>query len=169
MFFTFIILSTRTFNASGADNYLWSTGDTTSQITLKQPGNYSLIITSETGCIYNMDTAIANLPTLFTSSFLYQDVSCHGDSSGSISFIPIGGNAPYFYSIDNGNSFYPDSVFDSISIGTYYLRAMDLYGCLSYDTVILSEPTPLIANVSATDLACRTGTRCRRSLQGDPA
>ncbi|MEO6191127.1 MAG: gliding motility-associated C-terminal domain-containing protein, partial [Saprospiraceae bacterium] len=65
-----------------------------------------------------------------SSVFDKEDASC-GLNNGSINIININGGTPtYLYSIDNGLTYLSQSLFDSLSIGTYNIQIKDRNGCV---------------------------------------
>jgi len=74
------------------------------------------------------------------------DATCAGSSDGFISISVSGGTAPYTYLWNNGQT--SNSIID-LSAGNYTLTISDALSCKHNETIILSEPAPLLANVNA--------------------
>jgi gliding motility-associated-like protein len=64
-----------------AANYLWSTGETSTSISIAAGGNYSLTITDADGCTAEAAWAVTSLPTLYTSTVLQ---SCSPQDTGTV-------------------------------------------------------------------------------------
>jgi gliding motility-associated-like protein len=90
---------------------------------------------------------------------------CYGDHDGAISILASNGTAPYYYSIDNGNSFYNNSGnFTNLAPGNYYVRIYDAHDCQAFsdlnhdgniDTVTITQPDQLqITGYDKTDISC---------------
>lgn len=72
---------------------------------------------------------------------------CLGDSNGFISVTDIiGGYSPYTYSIDS-TEFVSTSMFDSLSLGSYYIEVKDSVGCIVSTEVQLEDGFLLMADI----------------------
>lgn len=118
----------------GYSDYLWSTGDTTLQITVFTPGTYSVSVSDGNQCA-GADTTIVSLNPLPTPS-LGPDTSF----IGSILLNP--GNFAFFLWNDGS----ANSTFLADSSGIYWVQVTDSNGCTGSDTVSLTEILPPLAN-----------------------
>lgn len=95
------------------------------------PGRY--IATGYLGVCRRTDFAADTIEAIFNSpAFQYsqEEPSCYGFSDGEITFgTPSGGLPPYQFSIDNGQTFFPQNTFDALKAGEYKLVARDVTGC----------------------------------------
>ena len=71
-------------------SYLWSTADTTEDLTGVGGGSISLTLTDAVGCIALLDTAISE-PTAITASMTGTDPSCNGTMDGQAMTVASGG------------------------------------------------------------------------------
>ncbi|WP_276168635.1 T9SS type B sorting domain-containing protein [Zobellia alginiliquefaciens] len=80
------------------------------------------------------------------------DVTCFGDSNGSISItVDSGGNAPFMYSIDDGVTYVTESSFPNLTAGTYPVRVRDADNCeTTPQNIIVNEPTQITAEAEIT-------------------
>lgn len=83
------------------------------------------------------------------SSLILSKVLCNNDSTGSILAIPLGGQAPYTYSL-NGGTPQTDSVFTALNSGTYIVSVSDASMAVTMDTVMLENPFPITAGTMVT-------------------
>jgi gliding motility-associated-like protein len=84
-------------------------------------------------------------------------VDCFGGCNGIIDFtIAVGGNGAYTYSIDNGVTFVPGSVFTGLCAGNYNLVVQDGNLCSATGTVTITEPPLLTLAFSSTDAICNS-------------
>ena len=101
--------------------------------------NYDSIATiNDNSCVY--------LNTIVNST----NVTCNGGSDGSLIVTTSGGSPPYQYSLSSG---FPQAngSFSNLSAGTYYIDVIDLVnGCSTYSTVTITEPLPIIENLTMT-------------------
>ncbi len=77
-------------------------------------------------------------------------------SNASILVQANSGQAPYVYSIDNGQTFTNSNVFNNLTPGNYSFQIKDSKGCVSaplFNTV-QAPPPPLMATVANTPLLC---------------
>ena len=113
-------------------NYEWNTGQTVDTLLDIPPGEYSVTVVAENGCI-EIDTGKVELgPGRFDINFDIIHPGCMGNSSGSITAIPSGGIAPYDYLWDNGDTV---NNLDNLPVGTYYITVTDSIGCTVFDSV----------------------------------
>ena len=82
-----------------------------------------------------------------------QDISCFGDSTGTITVTASNGNAPYTYAI-NGSSPQNPGQFGSLSAGAYQIIVTDSNGCSLIIDTTLSEPPALIGTISLDQDLC---------------
>jgi len=130
--------------ASGGNapyNYLWSTGATTSTISQRPTGTYTLTITDSKGCSLS-SSAIINAGNTFPQlSINPSGVICYGTSTGNITSIVNGGTAPYSYLWSTGST--ANSV-NLLSAGSYSLVVTDGVGCTDTSMVSVLEYPPII-------------------------
>ena len=103
--------------SGGTPNYtfLWNNGQTTSTATGLSQATYSVLITDAKGCT-TTNTATITEPTLLSSSTTQNNVSCHGDSTGSAAITISGGTPNYIYLWSNGQA---NPAVSSLVAGTY--------------------------------------------------
>ncbi|MDY6327664.1 MAG: FISUMP domain-containing protein, partial [Bacteroidales bacterium] len=79
------------------------------------------------------------------------DEVCGGD--GSISLLSVGGIGLVQYSMDNGISWYDETIFKNLSAGKYTIKAKDAANCQSATTVIVAPaPRPMISVTCPADI-----------------
>ena len=134
-------------------------------------GDQSYVVTVEdvNGCtaddsvyVSEPDAITFNADVSSMSSFNGFGVSCNGSSDGEITFSNIlGGTPSYSFSIDNGATFFSDSVFNNnngslIVAGTYVLQLQDGAGCLGIPSSLnVTEPMLFTANgITTSSISC---------------
>ena len=131
--------STTTIDAgSGFDSYLWSTGSTLQNITITNPGNYSVVVTKNYGTVTCSNTKIfsvvlsnvATITNLGTNDWTENNNTITVDTS-------LNSYGNYEYSLDGIN--YQDSnVFYNLINGLYTVYVRDKNGCgISEKNVVL--------------------------------
>ncbi|MFK8103107.1 MAG: choice-of-anchor L domain-containing protein [Saprospiraceae bacterium] len=133
-------------STGGIYGYLWSSnngtilsGATTLTPIVNATGNYQLRVTNiENGCSGIDEVLITenvNLPN--DAEVIPYEPICFGDY-GSIEIIAVtGGTGPYLYSLDDGQSFYADSIFYNLNPGTYDYTIQDVFGCLYESSIVV--------------------------------
>ena len=149
---------------NGSYNILWydGTGNTFVPSTLQPGTGYWVTITDNTSCstpISPIFFTITQPGILSTVTSVLSSPSCNGLSNGSVIVAVTGGTSgAYDYqwtdvsntSISTTN----DSIAHSLSAGTYYVEVTDTNGCIANDTIIVTEPAPIMANISADSTQC---------------
>ena len=147
----------------GPFTYVWNNGMLGPIIDSLCSGWYCAQVTDANGCVSNWcDSVIVQAPCLST---LVVDIdssleTCNGNDA-SITITVSGGTAPYFYSLDGGNSYsniqFTDTILiDSISSGIYEISVIDSLNCfVSYGNVFLGTiPNPVIDSVTTINESC---------------
>ncbi len=116
-------------------SYLWSTGDTTEDLSGLQPGSYSLTATDANGVVRSK-TFYVNASDLVLTSHITQP-TCNNLVDGQIVVSVKGGNAPYTYSWNTGAT--TDSI-GGLSPGGYAVNIVDAQGCPTRAVFILQQP-----------------------------
>jgi len=131
-------------------NYSWSNGDNTQTSSNLAAGSYSVIVTDVNGCKDTFNTLIENVdgPSVALTG---SDISCNGGSDGEVVSITNGGTAPYIYNWNNGQV---TDVAGGLLAGSQTVTVTDANGCIATETINLTEPELLVANISATGSTC---------------
>lgn len=142
----------------GYSKYVWSTGnpaDTIDHIYAPGPGQYSVDLISETGCSITVDTLVSQIYVKLSHQVTPQNPTCGGDANGSITINAFGGTLAYQYSVDNGTTWQASNVFNGLVAGSYDVITQGSQGCTDTNrNVILTEPSPIFANLIITDAIC---------------
>jgi hypothetical protein len=143
------------FNNTGSCTYVWSNGNSGSNIiTNLAPGYFWVIITDSIGCIKNDTIKINDDGSPHLSIVNYKQPSCYGDSNGVINLTGNLGISPYKYSTD-GTSYSAVAQINNISGGLYNIYIRDASGCIRDTLVTFQQPDSIkIANKVADTVAC---------------
>ncbi|MFK8008666.1 MAG: T9SS type A sorting domain-containing protein [Saprospiraceae bacterium] len=121
--------------------YQWSTGSTTSQITIFFGGTYSVTVTNSNGC---SDTDQVNYFFDQVSVTPSQaNLACHGDSNGVALVFPVQGQLPFSYEWDDGDTLYTNN---QLPAGSYTVTITDAFGCTTSQDFTLTEPSEVEVN-----------------------
>ena len=143
-------ISINTSGGIGPYTYLWSTGDTTQFLVNIPSGQYFVSILDSNNCIA-IDTIMMLQPNQLNDSSSITNPTCYGFSDGSASVIAYGGTAPYSFLWNTGDT---TQTLQNISAGQYILSVIDSNSCILYDTINISQPSPISAIDSIVDVSC---------------
>ncbi len=158
-------------NVSGgtpAFSYAWSNGATTQMVTGLGAGTYTVTVTDQNGC-FLVNSITLTEPPLMTDAISAVvrncgfNVSCFGENDGSIDYTVNGGTAPYSYTWSNGAT---TEDISGLTAGTYSVTATDRNGCFTTETIVLTEPALLTANISLGTYACGYNVSCNGASNG---
>ncbi len=136
--------------------YLWdaaANNQTTETASGLSAGDYEVTITDANNCVTTLITTIAE-PAALDADFSTVGTECFGDPSGAASASISGGTPAYDYNWSNGNDT-PDII--DVAGGLYYLTVTDDNGCEMIDSVIVSQPEELDAQIDPVDVSCFEG------------
>ncbi len=134
--------------------YVWSGGGGTSQNPTGLSANtYTVTVTDGNGCTVTAST-IVNEPSALSNTNSVSDISCNGETDGSITTTATGGTINYSYSWTNGGT---TPSISNLTVGTYTVTVTDANGCTSTASSSISEPTSIVIGSSITDVSCNGG------------
>jgi gliding motility-associated-like protein len=110
-----------------SDFYSFDGGTTwvTNNVMSLPPGSYQVLIKNNLGCTSSGSYIYLSEPLLPAPLYTVVQPLCGG--SGSITINTVAA----FYSIDGGNTWVTNSVFNNLSGGYYYIRIKNSLGCIS--------------------------------------
>ncbi|MDC0249416.1 T9SS type A sorting domain-containing protein [Flavobacteriales bacterium] len=129
-------------------SYLWTNSQDTDTASNLCPGNYSLSVTDENGCVENISTTISEPNEILVSVDSTANITTYGGSDGYIYISLNGGSgllSANWTSIDGFNATTEDII--ALSSSTYFLHALDTNLCLYLDTFELTQPSSLWTNI----------------------
>ncbi len=114
--------------------YSWTSGGTNALETGMCAGTWDVTVTDDVGCIATASITLTE-PTPVDAQITTIDEVCIGDCAGVIDITGSGGAGAFNYSIDNGLTSGPGSVFNQLCAGNYDIEVEDANGC-KYTTVV---------------------------------
>ncbi len=124
-------------------------------------GNYVALVKDDLGCL-DRDTFIINpLDSVYIDTVVFNNISCNGFNDGYIqNIVPMGGTAPYEYSINGGNHFSswlcntnPNTcptgyIFSGLAAGIYDVEIWDANGCANSYKITINEPVQMAVSIT---------------------
>lgn len=154
---------------TGTLHYQWNdpANQTTQTATGIAAGNYLVTVTDDNGCLATKNITITNTNGPAISLNNITNVSCNGKSDGSVTAQVSGGQSPYTYAWDNGVNAATDS---TLSVGNHTVTVTDDNGCISSESITITEPGILAINASLTPTDCEfiNGTIAVQVTGGTP-
>ena len=118
--------------------YAWSNGGSNASNSNLAPGTYSVTVTDANGCT-SVSSIVITQPTLLTSAVVQtSNIACFG-GSGAVFVSANGGIAPY---VGIGNL--------PVVAGNQSFTITDANGCTSTSSILITQPTQLIATATQT-------------------
>ena len=117
-------------------------------------GTYTVVTTDANSCTTGGIATINGPSPLLTAITSSIDASCNGICDGSATVSVAGGTTPYTYLWTNGCT---TPTCGNLCAGTHTAVVTDANGCVTIDTILISEPAPLVMTGVVTDVSCFGG------------
>ena len=134
-------------------SYLWNdlAAQTTDTATSLAVGIYTIVVTDSNGCVATDMVNISNIGGASISIDSVVDLTCNGDSSGSISITVTGGSTPLTYLWSDSAA---TEEITGLDAGSYSVTVTDSMGCVAILDTLITEPAALVITTSSTDITC---------------
>ncbi|MBI2969081.1 MAG: Ig-like domain-containing protein [Bacteroidetes bacterium] len=135
--------------------YLWSSGNTTEDISGITAGSYAVTISDAASCqlVASVNITEPNSLSLWLNK---SDVDCYGNSNGSVNLTVSGGTAAYTYLWSNGSS---TQNISGLTPDSYTVTVTDANGCDAANSTLISQPSQFTVNIiSKTNVNCFGGS-----------
>jgi gliding motility-associated-like protein len=107
------------------ETYLWSTGETSSNINITVPGAYSVILTNNLGC----SSPTFEFNVIASSGATIDFVASTNFSEPNTITVTVNGTGDYRYILDNGPA-QLSNVFTNVRRGYHEVQVIDINGCV---------------------------------------
>ena len=135
--------------------YLWSSGETTKDISGKAAGNYTVTIADANSCTKTETADITQPTAALASSKVITNINCFSQATGSIILTVTGGTAPYTYIWSSGET---TKDLSNKAAGTYNVTITDAKSCTKTETADITQPTAAVSAInSVTNVKCNSG------------
>ncbi|MEO1434338.1 MAG: hypothetical protein AAFV80_02295, partial [Bacteroidota bacterium] len=143
-------------NGNPPFQFQWSTGSNNATIQNLAPGQYTVTVTNNDGCIGISSVNILEPSPLGIASTANTPASCTGGSDGTATAQAIGGTAPYTYQWDAATGGQIGSTATGLSTGIYSFIVTDANGCVVQGPpIVITEPeNALVGELIAIDISC---------------
>jgi len=147
--------------SGGTPNYTYtweySVDSTQNSLSNIYAGIYPVTITDSHYCTLELNVNVfdAAAGTIYFNKV--KDLSCNNDSTGEIVASFSGGTPSYIFNWSNNYQSIGQNIdtISNLSSGYYYLTVTDANGCLTVDSVVVSQPEPLkINNININNVNC---------------
>lgn len=131
-------------------SYSWNNGQSGSTLTNVGAGSYTVTVTNSTSCSTQSTTTITQ-PSNVNLTVTPVNITCNGLNNGSASAVTSGGTGAISVSWSNGQS---GNSIAALTAGSYQATATDANGCAKTNSFSVSQPTVLVANLTANNISC---------------
>jgi len=116
-------------------------------------GNYTVDVRDANGCITSQNFTITE-PLAITTISSGTNLTCFNVCNGTATTNPVGGVAPYVVVWNGLGGPYNGTTINNLCAGTYIVTITDDSLCTLQDTVIITEPAPILPNATFTSITC---------------
>ena len=145
-----IAVNLTTYGLYGPFSYIWSSGELTQDIIAPAPGTYYVTTTDANNCTiidtfsFNNDQMLVNID--------FTEQTCSQIANGSIDLYIDGGQAPYSYHWNTGES---TQNLQNLGIGHFFVTITDSYNCQIDTQLFLSDSLYLVTDYQITPVTCQ--------------
>lgn len=131
--------------------YNWDNGEHGPNTDSLCAGNHNVMVFENAGCMRHLFYSIGQPTAVIIAPTSMVNPSCTDYCDGQISVNASGGTPGYTYVWSTSQT---GSTVNGLCDDTYYVTAYDSHNCPSPDTITLTDPTPIVANIIATNVPC---------------
>ncbi|MCB0520636.1 MAG: hypothetical protein KDD27_17000, partial [Saprospiraceae bacterium] len=116
-------------------------------------GTYTVTVTDQNGCTLSSSATVGQ-PAPISITAVVANVSCNGDTNGSIDVTVSGGTPGYTYNWADllGSNNPADRT--GLAPGTYSVTVTDTKGCTATASFVVNEPQPIVITYVVTNVSC---------------
>jgi gliding motility-associated-like protein len=137
-------------------SYLWSNGNTTSQVTGLSSGSLTVTVTDSHNCTETETHWILEPPAITVTSSLLTPVTCNGGTDGAVDITVSGGIGTIIFSWSN--NLHSEDI-SGVPAGIYFVTMTDLNGCEEIDSFeVIQSSAPIFTVLNDSAVLCFGGT-----------
>lgn len=149
---------------AGATSYTWvlpsgwvGASTTTSITATAGTTGGDITVTANDACGASLPTTLTVVTSAITSVNLTKtNATCNGANNGTATATVVGGTAPYGYAWSPAGG--TAATATGLTPNTYSVLVTDANGCTKSNSIIITEPLPLNASTTHTNVSCNGGT-----------
>ncbi len=115
------------------------------------PGNYAVVITDANGCTAQQAVTVSEVSCAVIVNITEVNASCFGETDGAATINLDNASPPFTYNWSNGATTQTAS---NLAAGTYFVTAVDAFGCEVVSTAIVGQPLEFTASAIPTNISC---------------
>jgi predicted RNase H-like HicB family nuclease len=130
--------------------YEWTNGYTTAKIENITTNNYFVVVTDAKGCTVQGSIFVGDPKGIFTTETI-KNPTCYAGSDGSIQLNITGGNLPYTYLWNTGET---TKDLNNLTAGNYDVTITCLDCCVYKKKFVLKDPNPIVVDLGKDRTLC---------------
>jgi hypothetical protein len=148
---------------TGGFTYTWSNGMSGQTISNLGSGTYTATATDANNCTQTQSVSFTE-PSAISVIISPTNLSCNGTNDGAASAFGSGGAGGFSYTWSNGMN---GQTISNLSAGTYTATATDANNCTQTESINISEPSPVVVNISQNNILCNGENNGSASANGN--
>jgi len=135
----------------GQYDFSWSNGASTSSISGLIPDEYILNVTDDNSCLLSDTVTIIQNTEVVLDIQVEQGITCNNFADGILKAVASEGVPPYSFEWDNGPA---SETITGLKEGNYSVKVTDHEGCTGTESILFSDPEPMLADFAVADAQC---------------
>lgn len=131
-------------------NYIWSNAAINANPNNLAAQTYTVTVTDQNNCSQSLAITLSS-PNALQIDDTVEPIVCNGANNGSINLSATGGNVPYTFLWNNGNT---NANIINLSAQTYSVTVSDANQCTTTASYTLNQPTTLNLVAASTNATC---------------